>query len=67
MVIVGAGRVSLGNTEGKEVKWHETKSIFGLGAVGDGGHDGVFSLGGGVGGGLKGTDGTFHYVGWSVI
>jgi len=66
MTVVGTGSIGFGDAEGEEVKWHEAKSVFGLGAVGDGGHDGVFLLGCGVGGGFKSTDGTFHYVRWNV-
>ena len=62
MTTVGAFSIGFGDAEGEEVKWHEAKSVFGLGTVGDGGHNGVFLLGGGVGGGFKSTDSTFHYI-----
>ena len=66
MTVVGTGSVGFGDTEGEEIKWHEAESVLSLGAVGDGGHDGVFLLGYGIGGGFKSTDGTFHYASLGV-
>lgn len=59
-VVVASMRVDFGDAQGEKGDREEFEDVFGGGAVGDGGEEGVLFGGGfGVGGGFEGADGAF--------
>lgn len=62
-VVVASMRVDFGDAQGEKGEREEFEDVFGGGAVGDGGEEGVLFGGGfGVGGGFEGADGAFDYA-----